>query len=165
MKRRYICAFIAALVLSIQIPSKAAIPSQIKPCLVGNPQRATPRQFREIATVKDGSTTYYYLHAIYRPQEIPSSQLLIKVEGNKCTVMSPFAINPFQDISQFVPPKIASALSEAKWRSILSFKGGAQFIRDMVSPSAVKSQNGEILDPISLSQTDRLALKKLRIIR
>jgi hypothetical protein len=165
MKKRYVLAAMIALFLSIQFPIRAEIPAPIKSCLAPNPLHTTPKQYREFARVSDGRATYYYLHAIYRPSEIPSSQVLIKVEGTKCVSLGQPVLNPIQDISRFVPSRVAAALAEAKWRSFLKMKGGRDLIRDILNPKPFKNEMGENLSPANLSQLDRNALRKIGFTR
>ena len=163
MKLQYLVSAIAmvALIFTVQ-PSNAEIPSQIKSCLV-DPNYVTPKQYREFARVKDGGSTYVFLHSVRNPSEVPTSSVLLKLEGAKCKRVGGHFLNPFEDVSRLVPQRVAIVLTEAKWRSILKFKDGKQFIRDILNPREVRNEMGENLASIKLGQMDMAALRKIGV--
>lgn len=166
MKLQYIV--IAAIVAAISVTplvARAEMPSEIRQCLAPNPLNTTPKQYRQFAQVSDGRATYYYLHAIFNPSEIPSAVALVKVANGRCQNLGQ-PLSTFEDIKKYVPSNVAMVLTEAKWRSIQKMKGGAQFIKSFLNPGADRDpQSGEILGTIPLSPTDRIALKKIGVYR
>jgi hypothetical protein len=162
MKLQYIIAAIAAAAISISVPLgvRAEMPSELRPCLAANPLYTTPKQYQEFARVNAGATTYHYLHAIFKPSEIPQSVVLIKVEGGRCRSLGQ-PLSTFDGIGKLVPSNVAIALTEAKWRSIQKFKGGAQYIKDLLNPRPSPDSSGEALIPISLSPLDRQVLSRI----
>jgi hypothetical protein len=162
MRTQYLIAAIAAAAISITMPLgvRAEMPSELKPCLAANPLYTTPKQYREFARVSAGTATYHYLYAIFKPSEIPMSVALIKVEGGSCHKLGQ-SLSTFDGIGKLVPSNVAIALTEAKWRSIQKFKGGAQFIKDLLHPSSAPDSSGEALIPISLSSLDRQVLSRI----
>lgn len=159
LKKRYFIAAIAALLLTAQ-PLKAQMPNELKSCLA-DPLYVAPKQYREFARVKDVKSVYVFLHNVQNPSEVPSSVTLLKLEGRKCSRVGGHVLNPFDDISKLVPRRVAVALSEAKWRSILKFKNGPQFVRDMLNPRPVVNEMNENLSSIKLGQIDIAALRKV----
>ncbi len=159
MKKRYFIAAITALLMAAQ-PLRAQMPNELKSCLA-DPLYTTPKQYREFARVKDGRSVYVFLHNVRNPSEVPSSVSLLKLDGRKCSRVGGHVLNPFDDISKLVPRRVAIALSEAKWRSILKFKNGPQFVKDMLNPHPVVNEMNENLQPIKLGAIDIAALKKV----
>ena len=105
------------------------------------------------------------MHAIFNPSEIPDTVALVKVANGRCQNLGQ-PLSTFEDIKKYVPSNVAMVLTEAKWRSIQKMKGGSQFIKSFLNPSAVRDpQSGEILGDIPLSQLDRIALKKIGATR
>jgi hypothetical protein len=163
MKIRYIIAAIAAAAITAAIPVgvRAQMPSELRPCLAANPLYVTPKQYREFGRVFDGRATYHYLYAIYKPAEIPDTVALIKVEGGQCRNLVSQPLSVFESIGKYVPANVAAALTEAKWRSIQKFKGGAQYIKDLLNPRPSPDSSGEALIPIPLSPLDRQILSRI----
>jgi hypothetical protein len=162
VKTRYIVTAIATAIISLTAPLgvRAEMPAQLKPCLAANPLYTTPKQYREFARVNAGATTYHYLYAIFKPSEIPQSVALIKVQGGRCQSLGQ-PLSTFDGIGKLVPSNVAIALTEAKWRSIQKFKGGTQYLRDLLRPSQAPDSSGEALIPIALSSLDRQVLARI----
>jgi hypothetical protein len=163
MKIRYIIAAIAAATITAAIPVsvRAQMPSELRPCLAANPLYVTPKQYQEFGRVFDGRATYHYLYAIYKPAEIPTTVALIKVEGGQCRNLVSQPLSVYESIGKFVPANVAAVLTEAKWRSIQKFKGGAQLIKDLLNPPPVSNSSNEMLQPFPLSPLDRQVLSRI----
>jgi hypothetical protein len=166
LKLQYIISAILVAAISIT-PSivRAEMPSEIRQCLAPNPLYTTPKQYRQFAQINDGRATYYYLHAIFKPSQVPDTVALIKVENGQCKSLGQ-PLSMFENIGKYVPSNVAIALTEAKWRSVQKMKGGAQFIKSFLNPGDERDpQSGEILGSVQLAAVDRIALKKIGAYR
>jgi len=161
MKIRYL-ALAILIAVGTQFSAKAEMPSQIKRCLM-DPNYTAPKQYREFARVKDGSSTYVFLHSVMNLSEVPNSSVLLKVEGGQCKRVGGHFLNLFDDLSKLVPRQVAVILSDRKWRSVLKFRNGRQYIQDILNPKPVRNEMGENLQPINLSSLDRQVLQKIGV--
>jgi hypothetical protein len=170
MLRKYLvlslCVAMAAIVFW-HTPAIAAMPENIRSCLT-SPQFSVPKQYKEIARIRSGQTTYFYIARILdRNNPLPETSL-ISVQANKCkNLAAPLPVVPHDEpLTKYVPKDVANYLATAKWKMVLSHPKGRELIRTIQSSKFSNASGGDVFNmPLNVSQFDITILKKLGAIK
>jgi hypothetical protein len=148
-------------------PAIAAMPEIIRPCLT-SPLFTTPKQYREIAKVRSGQTTYFYIARVGdRDEPLPEASL-IAVRASKCKNLSaPIPVVPNdQALTKYVPKNVAVYLATAKWKMVLSHPKGRELIRSIQTSNFSDASGGDVFNmPLKVSQFDLTILRSLGAIK
>lgn len=162
--RHIVCLIGAALITLTPLlsrPAAATMPPEIRKCLQPMPDRVAPARYLEIAKLKVGAKVYYYLNVLYQgDNSLPSGQILLSSQNGNCqSLISIPSLNT--SIMPYLPREAAIYFAERKWKSMLTFPGGKQYLKAVLRPSTSLNEMGESLGPMPVLPEDLIALRKM----